>query len=95
MEFEWDSSKEADNLKKHGFTFTEAVEAILDKNGFALSDNKHSIKEPRHYWVGKIASGKVLTVRYTKRGGKIRIFGCAEWRKFKEYYNERTKTKKS
>ena len=49
---------------------------------------------PLHYWVGKLASGVVVTVRYTRRAGKVRIFGCAKWRNFRRLYDERTKAKK-
>ena len=38
MEFEWDAIKEEENLRKHGYSFAEAVEAFLDPLGFALTD---------------------------------------------------------
>ena len=95
MEFEWDADKESENIRKHGFTFAEAVEAFLDPYGFALRDEKHSNSESRHYWIGKLPSGIVVTVRYTRRAGKVRIFGCAKWRNFRRLYDERAKAKKS
>jgi uncharacterized DUF497 family protein len=42
MEFEWDADKESENIRKHGFTFADAVEAFLDPDGLALRDEKHS-----------------------------------------------------
>ena len=36
MEFEWDADKESENIRKHCFTFAEAVEAFLDPHGFPL-----------------------------------------------------------
>ena len=95
MEFEWDAEKEGENIRKHGVTFAAAVEAFLDPLGFALRDEKHSGAESRHYWVGKLPSGIVVTVRYTRRAGTIRIFGCAKWRNFRRLYDERAKNKKS
>jgi uncharacterized DUF497 family protein len=95
MEFEWDAVKESENIRKHGFAFADAVEAFLDPNGFALRDEKHSKTETRHYWVGRLTSGVVVTVRYTRRAGKVRIFGCAKWRNFRRLYDERAKAKKS
>ena len=95
MEFEWDLNKEVENVKKHGVAFSDAVECFEDPSGFALSDRVHSGAEQRYFWIGKAANGKILTVRYTKRRGKIRIIGAAEWRKFRELYNERAKTKRS
>jgi uncharacterized protein len=91
MEFEWDLSKEVENLGKHGITFTEAVESFLDPDGFQLVDSKHSAREKRFFWVGRLSTGPVLTTRFTKRGGKIRIIGSANWRKFRRLYDARTK----
>ena len=90
MEFEWDLSKEIENLQKHGIAFAEAVETFSDPNGFQLTDAKHSATEARFFWVGKSASRKILTTRFTRRGEVIRIFGSASWRKFGRLYNERT-----
>ena len=95
MEFEWDADKESENIRKHGFTFADAVEATLDPDGLVLRDEKHSGTESRHYWVGRLASGVVVTVRYARRAGKVRIFGCAKWRNFRRLYDERAKAKES
>jgi hypothetical protein len=91
MEFEWDASKEADNLRKHRVTFVEAVESFFDPHGLLLVDEKHSGVEDRFYWVGKSSSGRVLTTRFTRRGAKIRIIGSAEWREFRRLYSEKAK----
>ena len=42
MEFEWDASKEADNLRKHRVSFAEAVESFFDPHGLRLVDETHS-----------------------------------------------------
>ena len=91
MEFEWDLSKELVNVRRHGVTFSEAVESFFDPRGFQLADVKHSREEDRFYWVGKSESGRVLTTRFTRRGRRIRIIGSAEWRKFRKLYDETTK----
>jgi uncharacterized DUF497 family protein len=92
VEFEWDLEKELQNIQKHRVSFMEAVESFLDPHGFQLTDVKHSVKEKRSYWVGRISTGRVLTTRFTKRGNRIRIIGCAEWRKFRRFYHETTKS---
>jgi uncharacterized DUF497 family protein len=92
VEFEWDLSKEIENLRRHGISFVEAVETFSDPDGFQLRDTKHSAVEARFFWVGKSGSGKILTTRFTRRGSIIRIFGSASWRKFGRLYNERTQT---
>ena len=91
MEFEWDASKEADNLRKHGVSFAEAVESFFDPHGLLLVDEKHSGAEDRFYWVGKSSSGRVLTTRFTRRDTNIRIIGSAEWRDFRRLYSEKAK----
>lgn len=92
-EFEWDLAKEQSNIKKHGHTFSEAVEAFLDPKGVQLTDSEHSDQEDRFYWIGKASSGKILTVWFTRRAKNIRIIGCAEWRKMRSLYYEAAKIK--
>ena len=89
MDFEWDASKEADNLRKHKVSFAEAVESFFDPHGLLLVDDKHSRLEERFYWVGRSSSGRVLTTRFTRRGNTIRIIGSAEWREFRRLYHEK------
>ncbi len=86
MEFEWDNEKEQENIKKHRVTFLEAMESFLDPRGFQMADPEHSQLERRFYWIGKSKSGRILTSRFTLRDSKIRIFGSAEWRKFRRLY---------
>lgn len=93
VDFEWDLAKEQANISKHGHTFSEAVEAFQDPRGVQLLDREHSDKEDRFYWVGKVSSGKILTVWFTRRGKKVRIIGCAGWRKMRSLYHEAAKIK--
>jgi len=92
--FEWDLNKERLNFRKHRVTFLDAMERFFDESGFQIDDSAHSRFELRSYWVGKIASGKVLTTRFTRRGNRFRIIGCAECRKFKKIY-EASKAEKN
>ncbi len=94
VEFEWDSSKEESNIRKHGVSFWDAAESFLDPEGIQVDDQKHSDQEARFYWVGKTTDGRVLTSWFTWRGSKIRIIGCAEWRKFRRFYDKTTKAKR-
>ncbi len=84
--FEWDLAKDLENRAKHGVSFAEAVETFGDPRGIVLEDIAHSEDAARFYWVGRSRAGRVLTTRYTRRGSSIRIFGCAEWRRFRRYY---------
>ena len=91
LEFEWDPNKELENFKKHRVSFVETSQVFFDENGFEIEDIKHSQQEKRKYWTGKISSGRIITVRFTRRKYKIRIIGAAEWREFRRIYNEKTK----
>jgi uncharacterized DUF497 family protein len=89
MQFEWDFEKETANVNKHGLTFSTAVECFYDPKGIQLVDSRHSVAEPRYYWVGKASDGRILTTWYTLRKDTIRIIGCAEWRKMRSIYYEK------
>lgn len=85
--FEWDSKREAENKAKHGLDFETAQYAFFDQNRLIIHDAKHSEQEERWFCIGKV-NGRVLTVRFTYRGDVIRIFGAAEWRKWRKFYEE-------
>ena len=85
--FEWDDGKNAANWRKHGVSFEEAQEAFLDPFRLIARDLAHGEEEKRLYCIGK-AGGGVLTVRYTMRGGHIRIIGAGYWRKGRRAYEQ-------
>lgn len=74
-QFEWDNAKCLMNIKKHGIDFIDAQRAFLDKNRLILFDKAHSNFEKRYFCVGKVC-GEIMTVRFTYRHHKIRIFGA-------------------
>ncbi len=88
--FEWDEQKERENIQKHGYSFQQAMEVFADPRVLHLEDPAHSSNEDRFYAVGIIQDRTVLTVRYTVRGTTIRIFGAAQWRKWRQYYEQNT-----
>lgn len=90
--FEWDVGREGQNLLKHGIPFQTAMEVFADPDVIHLEDEQHSSEEDRFYAVGRVASGEVITVRYTVRRHVIRIFGAAKWRKWRTFY-ERANSK--
>jgi hypothetical protein len=71
-DFEWDETKNIQNIQKHGVSFEYAQRAFLDERRIIAIDETHSIKETRFYCIGKIDDG-ILTVRFTIRNGKQRI----------------------
>jgi len=89
MEFEWDPRKDRSNATKHGISFSRSQEAFFDSNRVIAKDIKHSRqREQRFFCFGKV-NNRVLTVRFTMRKGKIRIFGAGFWREGKERYEQR------
>jgi len=89
-DFEWDSAKEKQNLKKHGVSFALAQLAFLDHNRIILEDLEHSDDEKRYYCLGTVAGG-IMTVRFTYRENKIRIIGAGYWRKGKKFMKKKIK----
>jgi len=86
--FIWDPERELFNVYKHGVDFTTAAMAFKDPKRKIYVDSKHSKKEERFFCIGKVKN-KIITVRFTYRSGKIRIFGAGYWRKGREYYEKK------
>jgi uncharacterized DUF497 family protein len=85
--FEWDPEKEKINIYKHGIDFATAAEAFTDPKRRIIIDSKHNRTEQRLFCLGKV-NGRILTVRFTYRGGKIRIIGAGFWRGGKLHYEK-------
>lgn len=85
--FEWDPGKDRANRAKHGVSFIVAQHAFLDPRRVIAEDLDHSDKERRYFCFGQIGGG-ILTVRFTWREGRIRIFGAGYWRKGKTIYEQ-------
>ena len=85
--FEWDSAKDRANQAKHGIGFELAQQAFLDPRRVIAEDLDHSGDEQRYYCFGRVEDA-VMTVRFTWRKEKIRIFGAGYWRKGKAIYEE-------
>lgn len=83
--FEWDADKDAENQSKHGVSFSLAQHAFSDHDRVIAEDLAHSKSEQRYFCFGEVDGG-ILTVRFTYRGGVIRIFGAGYWRKGKTIY---------
>lgn len=83
--FDWDQDKDDKNYKKHGVSFVLAQLAFADPKRVIAEDVGHRSSEPRYYCFGRVGAG-VLTVRFTYRGGVIRIHGAGYWRKGKRVY---------
>jgi uncharacterized protein len=65
--------------------FFLAQYAFADPHRVIAEDLAHSETEERFFCFGEV-NGGILTVRFTYRGGVIRIFGAGYWRKGKTIY---------
>ena len=87
-DFEWDDSKNDQNKEKHGVSFVDAQYAFADSHRVIIEDLDHGgDDEKRFFCLGKVKGG-VMTVRFTDRGGRIRIIGAGYWRKGKKIYEQ-------
>jgi len=91
--FAWDPKKDLENREKHGVSFAEAQYAFADPRRVIAEDLSHSGREKRYYCFGKVGGG-ILTVRFTYRGGVIRIFGAGYWRKGEATYERENKVQR-
>jgi len=91
--FEWDQAKDAENQLKHGVSFGDAQLAFLDESRVIARDVHHSKVEDRYYCFGQVELG-ILTVRFTYRNQKIRIFGAGFWSKGRKAYEAQRKIHK-
>ena len=79
------------NQEKHNISFHVAQYAFADPNRIIAEDLDHSTeKEKRYFCFGEV-DGEVVTVRFTWRENRIRIFGAGYWRKGKKIYEEENK----
>ena len=74
--FLWDAAKQTKNATKHDVSVEEA-ESML-RNPFVLAGR---VIEPAYYehrWVllGRTSRGRLLTMVFTRRGGRIRPISC-------------------
>ncbi len=87
MKFEWDRSKEAQNLVKHGVDFSSVPEAFEDSRRIFIRYPGMTQHETRWQLVGFDGQG-ILTVRFTLRRGWVRVIGAGYWRRQKQIYEK-------
>jgi hypothetical protein len=88
--FEWDARKDLANRAKHGVSFQEAQGAFFDPRRVIAEDLSHGGSEQRYFCFGRVGRG-IMTVRFTYRAGRIRIFGAGYWRKGRKIYEEQNR----
>jgi len=74
--FEWDEEKAAENLTKHGVSFSEASTVFADPLSRTIPDPLHSEAEDRFVVLGQSGLQHTLVVVHTYRGEVIRIINA-------------------
>lgn len=87
--FEWDDRKNIENIKKHGISFEKAQDAFDDPERIIAIDLDHSTKDENRYFCFAKVENNILTVRFSYRNDKIRLFGAGYWRKGKKAYEQK------
>jgi uncharacterized protein len=62
VRFEWNSTKAAANLTKHGVSFQEAATVFRDPLSVTGADPDHSYDEERFITMGASTGGRLLTL---------------------------------
>ncbi|MDQ3755097.1 MAG: BrnT family toxin [Acidobacteriota bacterium] len=89
MRFEWDESKAARNLARHGVSFEEAATVFGDPLSETFDDPDHSAAERRFIIIGMSEKGRMLFVAHTDDGDAVRIISAREpTRGEREFYEE-------
>ncbi len=85
--FEWDEGKDFVNQKKHEVSFEEAQNAFDDPKRVIIRDLEHEKGEKRFFCLGLIQRD-VLTVRFSYRRKRVRIYGAGYWRQRRKRYEQ-------
>jgi hypothetical protein len=78
MNFEWDESKAASHISKHGVSFDEATTIFGDPLAITFPDPMHSAEEDRFLTFGRSSSGRFVVVAHTDRDDRIRLISARE-----------------
>lgn len=89
--YEWDKSKNQENLVKHGLSFEDA-ENVFDGPTFTFEDTRFDYGETRYITLG-LLDGRLVVIAHTRRGAKTRVISMRKGnRREQETYQERLET---
>jgi len=83
FDFEWDPTKAASNLLKHGVAFEQAATVLLDALALTVFDAAHSESEERWFTLGMSSQGRLLAVAHTftatgANSARVRLISARE-----------------
>ena len=76
IEFDWDPDKEAENARRRGIDFYDAMAALRDPFAIGWFDEEHSIAEPRFVTIGRDLRSRFLAVVTSDGWPKPRIISA-------------------
>lgn len=76
MKYEWDETKDRQNRKKHGLSFSEARQLFESGEYLEIFDAAHSEHEDRFIAIGPIERSVAVVVFTERDEGTIRIIGA-------------------
>ena len=74
--FEWHNRKAAENLKRHGVSFQEAITVFADSLSVTTPELLHAAEEERWLITGYSDEQRLLVVVYTERDEALRIISA-------------------
>lgn len=89
MKYEWDETKDRQNRKKHGLSFSEVRQLFESGEYLEIFDAAHSEHEDRFIAIGIIERGVAVVVFTERNEDTIRIIGArmAGKRELSLYYS--------
>jgi uncharacterized protein len=90
--FEWNTSKAAENRRKHRVTFVEAATVFDDPLSMTYPDHMHSEVEERYLIIGMSDRQRILVVAHVDEGDTIRIINArSATRRERRFYEDQKK----
>jgi uncharacterized DUF497 family protein len=76
VQYEWDDGKAADNLRKHGVDFTDAIAALEDTNRLEEIDTRFEYGEERIQVIGMARGGVLFVIMSIREENICRIISA-------------------
>jgi uncharacterized protein len=88
--FEWDDTKNASNLAKHGVGFSRARLVFADAFAVAEYDDREGYEGEDRFTIVGMVEGTLIFVAYTERGERVRIINARQATKHEQddYYEQ-------
>jgi len=71
VRYEWDNGKAAENLRKHGVDFADAIAALEDANRLEEIDTRFEYGEERVQGIGMARGGGAVRDRHSTRRRRL------------------------